>query len=191
MEDKLLTDWAPSNLEKWLEDIKKNRSDRAWLYEGLRIVLPTRVFEEKYKLNGIEMIYFGGHTDCSSVVYIPEDRVLFAGDLMFAEMFPWAGDPTADPDTWINAFKTILAMDVETIVPGHGPICNKDEVRIQLKWFEAIREEMRRLISEGASEQEAVSYEVYPDFYESIGDRRQNSLKHWYRVWSRKIGKTS
>lgn len=186
MEKGLSTDWAPGNLEKMLEDIKKNRPERAWLYEGLRIVLPTKTFEDRYELDGVEVTFLGGHTDCSSVVYVPEDKVLFAGDLMFAKTFPWAGDPTADPDKWIEAFKEMLAMDIGTIVPGHGPLCGKEEVRTQLAWFEAVREEMKKLISEGASAEEAVSYDGYPDFYESTGERRENSLKHWYRFWSQK-----
>ena len=186
MEESLRTDWAPGNLEKMLEDIRKNRPERAWLFEGLRIVLPTKTFDDRFTLDGLEMTNLGGHTDCSSVVYVPEDRVLFAGDLMFAETFPWAGDPTADPDVWIEAYRKILAMDIDTIVPGHGPLCDKGEFEIQLGWFEAVRKEMKGLIAEGASEEEAVAYDGYPDFYESTGDRRERSLGHWYRVWSRK-----
>jgi glyoxylase-like metal-dependent hydrolase (beta-lactamase superfamily II) len=186
MEGNLLTTWAPGNLEKMLDDIKVNRPERAWLFEGLRIVLPTETFEDRYAVDGVEMTYLGGHTDCSSVVYVPEDRVLFAGDLMFAETFPWAGDPTADPDVWIEAYKTILGMDVETIVPGHGPLCDKGEFEVQLAWFEAVRDEMKGLIAEGASVDEAVSHDGYPDFHESTGDRRERSLRHWYGVWSKK-----
>jgi glyoxylase-like metal-dependent hydrolase (beta-lactamase superfamily II) len=173
-------------LEKMLDDIKVNRPERAWLFEGLRIVLPTETFEDGYAVDGVEMTYLGGHTDCSSVVYIPDDKVLFAGDLMFAETFPWAGDPTADPDVWIEAYKTIIGMDVETIVPGHGPLCDKGEFEIQLAWFESVRDEMKGLIAKGASMDEAVSHDGYPDFHESTGDRRERSLRHWYRVWSKK-----
>jgi cyclase len=187
MEENLSTVWAPGNLEKMLEDIKKNRPKRAWLFEGLRIVLPTKTFDDRYSLQGIDVIHLGGHTDCSAVVHVPDDQVLFTGDLMFAKTFPWAGDPTADPDTWIDAFKTMLTMDVETIVPGHGPLCDKEEVETQLAWFEAVRDEMRKLIAAGVSEGEAVEYDGYPDFYESEGhERRENSLKHWYKVWSKR-----
>lgn len=121
MEESLRNEWAPGNLEKMLEDIKINRPERAWLYEGLRIVLPNKVFEDKYSVDDVELIHMPGHTDCSSVVYVPDDRVMFAGDLMFAKTFPWAGDPTADPDAWIESFREILSMDVDVFVPGHGP----------------------------------------------------------------------
>ncbi len=185
MEDNLATVWAPSNLEKMLEDIKVNRPERAHLYKGLRIVLPTKTIEDRFTLDGVEMIHLPGHTDCSSIVHIPEDKVCFAGDLMFAETFPWAGDPTADPDEWIEAYKKLLAMEVETFVPGHGPLCDKKEFEKQLVWFKDVRDEMKRLIAEGASEEEAVSYDSYPDFYEEERGRREDSLRHWYRLWSK------
>ena len=184
MEESLRGEWAPGNLEKMLEDVRRNRPDRAHLYEGLRIVLPTKTFSKIWRIDGVELIHTGGHTDCSSVVYIPDERVLFAGDIVFVKTFPWAGDPTADPDAWIRAFRKILSMDVKAIVPGHGPLCDKEEVETQLKWFTAVRKEMKALIAEGATEEDAVSHEGYPAFYESVGDRRERSLRHWYKVWS-------
>jgi len=185
MEENLATVWAPDNLKKMLEDIRRDRPEREWLYEGLMIVLPTKTFDECFTLDGVEMIHMGGHTAGSSVVYIPDDRALFAGDLVFAETFPWAGAPSANPDDWIQAFRAILDMDVETIVSGHGPLCDKSEIKVQLEWFEAVRDEMKRLIGEGASIDEAVEYDGYPGFYESDRpERRDDSLRHWYRFWS-------
>lgn len=191
MEYLLGEDWAPENLEKMLEDLRRRSPERAWLYEGLRIVLPTKTFEDSFILGDgeitVEMIHTGGHTAGSSIIYIPEERVLFAGDLLFAKTFPWAGDETADPDRWIEAFETILGMDVEKIVPGHGPLSDKDEVEKQLSFFKAVRGEMKRLIEEGATMEEAVKHDRYPPFYEAKNrERRENSLRHWYRFWSAK-----
>ena len=187
MEENLRTVWAPVNIKRMFEEVRMNRPERAWLYEGLRIVLPTKTFDERFTLNGVEMIHTGGHTAGSSVIYVAHDHVLFAGDLVFAETFPWAGDPSANPDKWIEAFKAILDMDIETIVPGHGPLCDKSEVKIQLEWFEAVRDEMKRLIAEGVSIEEAVKHDGYPSFYEpEREERRDNTLRRWYRFWSEK-----
>ena len=187
MKQGLKAEWAPGNLEGLLEEIRREKPERAWLYDGLRIVLPTTVFEERFVLTDgvrIEMIHTGGHTAGSSIVYVPEDRGLFAGDLIFAQTFPWAGDPSTNPDTWIDAFNTMLRLDVEVIIPGHGPVCDKAEVEFQLAFFEAVREEMQRLIAAGASAEEAAKYEGYPEFYASeTPDRRDDSLKHWYKFW--------
>ena len=184
MVESLKTIWAPGNLEKMLEEVKINRPERAYLFEGLRIVLPDLAFQKKITIDEVEMISLPGHTDCSSIVYDKRDKVIFAGDLMFAETFPWAGDPTANPDDWIKAFKILIDMDVDTFIPGHGPLCTKEEFRKQLSWFEAVKKDMNKLISEAASKEEAVNYSGYPPFYESEGDRRERSLERWYDYWS-------
>ncbi len=185
VEENLRTVWRKP--EKVLKEVRTNRPDRVWLYEGLKIVLPTKTFDERFTLNGVEMIHTGGHTAGSSIVYVSDDRVLFAGDLVFAETFPWAGDPSADPDKWIQAFKTILDMNIEIIVPGHGSLCDKSEIKIQLDWFEAVRDKMKRLIAEGASMDEAVKHDDYPEFYEPEREEwRDDTLRHWYRVWSKR-----
>lgn len=184
MEESLKTEWTPEKLQQNYENIKKNSPDRAWLFEGLRIVLPTQTFDASYTIEDVNVINTGGHSDCSSIVYIPQEKTLFAGDLVFAERFPWAGDPTSHPDTWIKAFQKILDMDVETIIPGHGPVCDKDEIRIQIKWFKEARDIMAELISKGSTEEEAVKPEHYPEFYDYSGGRLERSLRHWYSVLS-------
>jgi cyclase len=187
MEESLKAEWAPGNIEKMLEDVKRHRPERAYLFQGLRIVLPNETIEDSLTLPGLEMTHLPGHTDCSSIVYIPDDKVCFAGDLIFAKTFPWAGDPTADPDHWIQAFETLLRMDVETYVPGHGLPCVKEEIETQLSWFESVRDGIKKLIAEGATEAEVVHHDGYPEFYASEGDRRERSLKHWYNFYTGKI----
>jgi len=185
MEEKLRSEWAPGNLKKMMEDIGKNRPERAWLFGGLRIVLPTKTFDDSYTLDGVEVINTGGHSDCSSIVHVPEDGTLFAGDLVVPKMFPWAGDPTASLDAWIGAFKRMLELDAETIVPGHGQPCDSEEIKIQLAYFEATRSTMVKLIAEGASEEEAVNYDGYPEFYESRGGEKAHYMRAWYRGLSK------
>lgn len=182
MEENLETEWAPQNLEKMLEELNMVRPERRYLYEGLRIVLPTITFNDTYRLENIIASYMPGHTDGSAIIYIPDERTIFAGDLLFAKTFPWAGDPTADPNQWIESYQKILKMDIDTIIPGHGPISGKEEIRIQLRWFKNTLDEIKKLISEGATREEVINYEGYKEFYESTGDRRERSLSHWYDV---------
>lgn len=183
MEYGLQNEWTPDRLRQMLENIKKDTPERWWLFEGLKIVTPSIGFEKKYKVDDIEIIHTGGHTDCSSIVHDTLTKTLFTGDLLFIQRFPWAGDPTAHPDTWIDAFKTILEMEVEKIVPGHGPLCNPKEVKKQLNWFKTMREEMKGLIADGATEDQVANH-MYPVLYPT--DRpewQKRSFKHWYQVW--------
>lgn len=186
MEENLKTVWTPNNLEKMIEGMAKDAPETVWLLKDLRIVLPTKTFDDRFKLDGVEIIHTGGHTADSSMIYVEEDRLLFAGDIIFAKSFPWAGDPSSDPNAWIRAFKIILDMDIENIVPGHGPVCDKTEVKIQLDWFETVKDEMKRLIKEGKSVEEAIKHDGYPDFYEpKRPEWKENSLRHLYAVWSK------
>ncbi len=183
MEENLKTIWTKEGLEKMVEDAKKTQPERAYLYDGVRIVLPTSTFKRSLKIGDISIVHTGGHTDCSSYVYVADDKVLFAGDNLFVGRFPWAGDLTVDPDKWIHALQKYLKMDIQVIVPGHGLICDKKEVEKQLKWFRFIRRRMRKLITEGASEDEVVKQsfsELYPSNYP---ERVENSYRAWFRHW--------
>jgi cyclase len=73
--------------------------------------------------------------------------VLFSGDILFHGAHPiaWAG-PVSN---WIAACERILAMDIEVIVPGHGPLADKGAV-VELKaYFEYLYEQARARHAEG------------------------------------------
>ena len=88
------------------------------------------------------------------------------------------------------AFKRILSNDIDVIIPGHGPLCDKEEVRVHLSWFEAASSEIKKLINEGASVEEVVKHDGYPDFYPADrAEWRENTLRHWYNFYSGKMDK--
>jgi len=62
MEENLRTVWALGNIEKMIEEVRVNKPERARLYEGLRIVLPTKTFDERFTIDGVEMTHMGGHS---------------------------------------------------------------------------------------------------------------------------------
>lgn len=59
------------------------------------------------------------HTEDDVAIFLPGERVLFAGDLVFRGRVPYVGQ--ADSKHWIAALEQLLAMDAAVIVPGHGP----------------------------------------------------------------------
>ena len=94
-----------------LEEAAKTRPDSYGRLDldSLEITFPTEIFAKSFKLmdEGLEIVAkkVGGHTVGSTYVYFPTERVLFAGDLIFAQTFPWGGDTTADLNEWIAALK--------------------------------------------------------------------------------------
>jgi cyclase len=193
MEELLLTTWSKESLEKQIAELKKTDPERASRFEGVEITLPTHVFDEEFEVVDedlkIVMRHTGGHTQDSSIIYFPAEQVLFSGDLIFSQTFPYGGDPTADPDEWLKALKDIMKMPVSRIVPGHGPICDKREVQAYIDFIKTVKNKMLAMIRAGKTTEEIMRDNNYPPFYSKSADqRRQNTLNQWYKVWHERTG---
>ena len=70
------------------------------------------------------------HTPEDMVVYLPSEKVLFAGDLVFRSRIPYVGQ--ADSGQWIKALDLLLAYDAKVIVPGHGPLTQEARKDMEL-----------------------------------------------------------
>lgn len=131
---------------------------RKFDFSGVEVTLPTRTFEEKLTLQvgskTVELVDVGpAHTASDTLVIVPEDRIVFTGDILFNEGTPimWAGPI----ENWIAACDTICGLDVETVVPGHGPITDKQAVRNLKAYFEYVRDEARARLEAGMGWEEA------------------------------------
>jgi glyoxylase-like metal-dependent hydrolase (beta-lactamase superfamily II) len=129
-------------------------------FSGITIAPPTRTFEREMTLTigdkAVRLVDLGpAHTTSDTIVHVPADRIVFTGDLLFNEATPimWAGPV----ENWIRACDYLLALDVETIVPGHGPIADKVSVRAQKRYFEHVRDEARRRFEAGLGWEEAAA----------------------------------
>jgi glyoxylase-like metal-dependent hydrolase (beta-lactamase superfamily II) len=70
------------------------------------------------------------HTPEDIAIYLPSEKVLFAGDLVFRSRIPYVGQ--ADSRHWIAALDTLLGFDALVIVPGHGAISTEARKDMQL-----------------------------------------------------------
>ncbi len=84
------------------------------------------------------------HTAEDLVVYLPQQKVLFAGDLVFRNRIPFVGQ--ADSRHWIDAMQSLLQFDARWVVPGHGPISNdaKGDMMLTRDYLIYLREAMGR-----------------------------------------------
>lgn len=104
----------------------------------------------------------GGHTPACTCVFVPEERVLFSGDVMINEAGPGMRD--ASINEWIEALEWMEGLPVDHIVPGHGDVCTVREVGALKDQFIEIRGMMRNLVSAGRDKQAAAadsSFEKY------------------------------
>ncbi len=126
--------------------------------EGVVLTMPTRTFSGALELRvgskEVRLIEVGpAHTDGDIIAFVPEDRTLFTGDILFMDGHPivWAG-PVSN---WIRACDLMLALDVETVVPGHGPITDKSGIRRLKQYFEFLLAESIKRHAAGMSYEEA------------------------------------
>jgi glyoxylase-like metal-dependent hydrolase (beta-lactamase superfamily II) len=115
----------------------------------------TRLVPADEWLTASKMLMVGGvrfdiqpvgpsHTAEDLVVYLPKQKVLFAGDLVFRNRIPFVGQ--ADSRHWIEAMRNLLQFDTRWIVPGHGPISNdpKGDMTLTRDYLIFLREAMGR-----------------------------------------------
>ena len=84
------------------------------------------------------------HTPEDLVVYLPAQQVLYAGDVVFRGRIPYVGQ--ADSRRWIAALDTLLQLDAQVIVPGHGPHSTEARADLQLTrdYLQYLRQAMGR-----------------------------------------------
>jgi glyoxylase-like metal-dependent hydrolase (beta-lactamase superfamily II) len=95
-----------------------------WVDEKTEIVVPDLWLDgdTDFRLGGLTFRVLhaeGAHSPEDVMLYVVEDRLLFAGDLLFAGRVPYVG--TADSKGWLKAMDKMIAAKPAVVVPGHGP----------------------------------------------------------------------
>jgi cyclase len=110
-----------------------------------------------------ELIHTPGHTPGQLAVHVPEERVVFTGDTIFSECQTWL--MTSDVDQWLVALETIRQLDVDHVIPGHGPVTTKAYLDTQrsnlLDWVAAVA----AAVAKGWTRAETVARVNFADRY--------------------------
>lgn len=108
---------------------------------GIRIRVPDLTTEKEMMLHGSKrslhlFTYESAHSAGDMIAYLPEDKICFMGDLLFAESHPWLG--SGNPEKFINILEEISNYDIKHFVPGHGRLSSKDDVLLQIQYINEI-----------------------------------------------------
>ena len=95
------------------------------------------------------------HTPGDLAVWVPESRVLFAGDLCFFGVTPLALQGLISG--WVSALDRLLDLAPDVVVPGHGPLGGPDDVRLVRDYLAAVLDAGRRAVAEGVELDDAVA----------------------------------
>ncbi|HKJ76976.1 MAG TPA: MBL fold metallo-hydrolase [Gammaproteobacteria bacterium] len=122
--------------------------------DGTDAVYADETFEETLRLEvggvALELRHVGpAHTPGDSIVWLPEERVVFAGDVVFVERMLRVA-PHSSSRAWLAAFEAMAALEPETVVPGHGPPSDLARARKDtLDYLVFLRESVGRFMDGG------------------------------------------
>ncbi len=148
---------------------------RPFDFDGIEVVPPTTTFDGELSLKvgdrDVALIEVGpAHTEGDVIVHLPDAGVVFTGDILFNGGHPivWAG-PVAN---WAAACDRILALDPDTVVPGHGPICGPAEVAAQRDYFTFLVEQTTPRAEAGMTPLDAAR-DIDLGRYAALGERER------------------
>ena len=129
-----------------------------------RLPNKTLTRSESFTINGVKLnvLHFApGHTSGDLQVYLPEQKIVFTGDVIATSCCGNFRAPQAytmiktqkggSSAGWVQTVKGILALDADTYVPGHGDLQTKTDVQKRLARVETRRDEVRRMVGQGLS----------------------------------------
>jgi glyoxylase-like metal-dependent hydrolase (beta-lactamase superfamily II) len=127
-------------------------------FSGIELTPPTRVFDGSLSLDvggrRVDLIEVGpAHTRGDVLAHVPDERIVFSGDILFIDGTPivWEG-PVRN---WIAACDRILELDLQAIVPGHGPVTDAAGVRAVREYLVYLQSEARKRFDAGMPPVEA------------------------------------
>ena len=145
-----------------IAEVIPHRNARANMVKGNQPAPPRVVFSEQTSvhLGGTEVhaYHLGrGHTNGDAVIYFPDLKAVHAGDLVVGST-PFIDYASGGSSTeWINTLDRILELDFDTVIPGHGDVMTKEDVRSWKTKFETLRERMAELVRQGVKKEDVRS----------------------------------
>jgi cyclase len=129
-----------------------------WDFSGVEPRPPTLLIDDRLTLDldgtAVELLYVGpAHTAGDVIAHLPNERIVFTGDVLFRRCTPVGWEGTYDK--WLAALDSIVALAPELVVPGHGPLCGVEGPREMKRYLEYVRGESKRFFAQGLTVLEA------------------------------------
>jgi cyclase len=140
------------------------------------LTLPNRLLDPATLPLNVDLGHFPitigaypGHSGTDLVIRAPEQKVVYAGDLLFSGSYPATFDPKATISGWRATLKTFASWEQGTIfVPGHGQICGQEGVQRLRDVFDDLSEQSEKMYKAGVPATEAGDQYVIPEKYKSL-----------------------
>ena len=147
------------NFKQRVRDSFKKKPDIRSQFDELEIIVPSVTFQDNLTLvhgeRVIRVIHVGGHTPATSMIWLPAEKVLFTGDIVWIDQHPFMTQ--ANSIEWLRALQFIRQLDPDYIVPGHGAVCDTSALDRLTDYLTYLQQRTRDLYQEGRSKQETAS----------------------------------
>ena len=164
-----LSPWVDAQTELVFADV--------WLSQDQTLTVGGVVFE---------LMHMGpAHTLEDMVIYVPQCKVLFSGDMLFRQRIPFVGQ--ADSRHWQQALTVLSNLSVDWVVPGHGSTSREfaQDLRLTQSYLQFLRTSMLRAVEEGVSFDEAyraTDWSIYANLPLFGAANRMNAFNIYLQV---------
>jgi len=153
--------------------------------------LPNQTYRERVTLHlggkEIQILYVGrAHTRGDSIIYVPQDRIVYLSELFFANQFLFINDGYGLD--WLKALDAVEVLGADIFVPGHGPVpADPKETRQELRRFRQmlvdVRDAVQKEIARGATEDQAVATIRWSQYekMQSYDAQRETAVRRLYQ----------
>jgi len=141
---------------------------------------PNLIFDARLVIHGsqrrVELLSYGvGHTASDAIVFLPDDRIVFPGDLVLVNTQPFL--LYGDLESWRAALGQIERLDFDRLVPGHGPVGVKSGVALIRTYLEKIETLVQQVVDDGGTVDEALKLPIPPEFADWSGGAYRSNLR--------------
>ena len=137
----------------------KREPDVQAQFHNIQIVRPTITFDQRLDIEhggrSVRLIHVGGHTEATIIIWLPEEKILFAGDTVWSDQHPYMAQ--ANSKQWLGALSYIRKLGPEIIVPGHGALCHSRDTEPLSEYIRLVRRRVRTCFRKGYTKQETAS----------------------------------
>lgn len=133
----------------------------------LKLRFPNQTFDGKLIFHGTrrmaELLTLGrGHTSGDCFLVLPAENIAFMGDLAFFQCQPFMA--YCDPEAWEAQLEEMELSDIETFVPGHGPLGTKADIALQKQYITVLEKLVVQIVNEGGTVEEALQQSLPEPF---------------------------
>ncbi len=146
------------NFKQRVVDSFKKEPEIQAQFNTIQIVVPKITFSHRLDIvrggRDLRIIKVGGHTAATSVVWLPNERILFVGDAVWVDQHPYMAQ--ANSKEWLDGLTFIRKFKADQIVPGRGPVCGREATERMSEYIRHMRARVRTFHRQSKTKQETV-----------------------------------